>query len=388
VTDTADTLPQILSEIFASHLKLKVVPLQGFTANGGFQEVLISVPNANVLEANISIMSSKPVETELINPNGQQQTIPSAGILISKSSSYSLIKLTKPSQGDWKLRVKGVDRDKVDINLIFNYDLELVMEPLAGGKYKAGDSVDIKAHLESGGQPLNDAELMKTNKSTLIVMDLATKKTEELPLTNAGSDFIGKWTIPEDNRYEIKVRVEDASFYRETEPVVVDAAAGTVTTPAPSSSPVAMPHSEKKPFPWFYVFIGLVVLILAAVAGFLILSRIRQANRGFIGQFIMEIRDKNTGERTNPQYKKLNGFKGKLKLHQLMQLAPEYAETERIVFVPGKGDTVVLFNRSECIVEKAGRAVDAAAGLAMKKNDRVTIVLNNTEKSIQLEYIL
>ncbi|MCL6459814.1 MAG: VWA domain-containing protein [Gorillibacterium sp.] len=388
VTDTADTLPQILSEIFASHLKLKVVPLQSFTANGAFQEVTIPIPNANVLEANISIMSLKPVEIQLIDPNGQQQTIPSAGVLYSKSTSYSLVKLTKPTEGDWKLKVKGANRDQIDINLIFNYDLEFVMDPLAGGAYKAGDTINVKAHLESGGQPLGDAELMKTSKSTLFVTDLATKKTEEIVLKNTGSDFTGEWKVPEAKQYELKVRVENASFYRETEPVTVDAASGTVSTPAPNTSPGAVPDSEKKPFPWTYVFIGLVVLILAATACYLIMSRVRKANRGFIGQFIMEIRDKNTGERSNPQYRKLNAFKGKFKLHQLMQLVPEYAETERIVFVPGKGDTLILFNRSECSIEKAGRAVDATSGLVIKKHDRLTIVLNNTEKSIQLEYIL
>ncbi|MBC8080948.1 MAG: VWA domain-containing protein, partial [Gorillibacterium sp.] len=388
VTDTADTLPQILSEIFASHLKLKVVPVQSLTANGAYQEVTISIPNANVLEANLSIMSSKQVETQLIDPNGQQQTIPSAGILYAKSTSYSLLKLSKPVKGDWKLKVKGVDREQIDINLIFNYDLKLVMNPVVAISPKAGDNIDIKAHLESGGQPIDDPELMKTSKSTLFVTDIVAKKTTEIPLTNVGLEFTGVWQVPEDKKYELKVRVEDASFYRETEPVTVDAASGTVTTPAPSTSPVTTPVLEEEPFPWNYVFIGLAVLVLVATACYLIMSRIRKANRGFIGQFIMEIRDKNTGVRTNPQYKKLNVFKGKFKLHQLMQLAPEYAETEGIVFEPGKGDTLVLFNRSQCIIEKAGRAVDATTGLGIKKHDRVTIVLNNSEKSIQLEYIL
>ncbi|WP_397361840.1 VWA domain-containing protein, partial [Paenibacillus sp.] len=52
-TDSADDLPQILSEIFASHLKLKVVPVQSITANGDYQDVTVNVPNGSVLEANI-----------------------------------------------------------------------------------------------------------------------------------------------------------------------------------------------------------------------------------------------------------------------------------------------------------------------------------------------
>lgn len=101
-TDSADDLPQILSEIFASHLKLKVVPVQSITANGSYQDVTVNVPNSSVLEANISIMSSQPVTAKLTDPSGKSIAIPSDDVLLSKSSSYSLIKLISPEQGDWK----------------------------------------------------------------------------------------------------------------------------------------------------------------------------------------------------------------------------------------------------------------------------------------------
>ena len=75
-TDSAEDLPQILSEIFASHLKLKVVPVQSITANGSYQDVTINVPNGSVLEANISIMSSQPVTAKLTDPAGNEVAIP------------------------------------------------------------------------------------------------------------------------------------------------------------------------------------------------------------------------------------------------------------------------------------------------------------------------
>lgn len=71
ITDTPDDLPQILSEIFADHAKLNVVKLPSVTGNGSYQEVTVNVPNDSVLEANISIMSSKPVEVQLTDPSGQ-----------------------------------------------------------------------------------------------------------------------------------------------------------------------------------------------------------------------------------------------------------------------------------------------------------------------------
>lgn len=390
VTDTAETLPQILSEIFASELRLKVVPLTKLTGSGQYQDVTVPIPNGNVLEANISIVSNKAVDVKLTDPSGKAVQVPGDGVVYSRSNSYSLIKLTKPAVGDWKLQVKGADRDKIDISLVFNYDIRVVMEPLTAASYKAGDRLKIKAHLESAGDPLTDAGLLGAAKASLVATDLDLKKEITAPLTLSGTDFTGEWSLPENHRYEVLVRVEDSGFIRDSEAVTVDAAKGTVTaapSPTASSSAVPSPAPEKKPFPWTAVLLG-GLLALLVIAGLIVfLSRLRKANRGFFGQMVVEVRDEVTGERLSPQYRKLNAFKGRFRLHQLLQLAPEYAETDKIVFEPGKGDTLMLYNRSGCLIERSGRSVDAGKGIELRKNDRIKITLQNVNKSIQLEYI-
>lgn len=110
--------------------------MQSITANGDYQDVTVNVPNGSVLEANISIMSSQPVTAKLTDPSGKEVAIPSNNVLLSKSSTYSLIKLLSPQEGDWKLQVKGVPKDKIDINLVFNYDLELKIDALPSATYK------------------------------------------------------------------------------------------------------------------------------------------------------------------------------------------------------------------------------------------------------------
>jgi len=389
VTSSAEDLPQILSEIFANHLKVKVIPLNGVVGNGQYQDVRVPIPNENVLEANISLISSKPAQVKLYDPSGQERAIPSDGIIYSKSNAYSLIKLSKPELGDWKLQVKGVDKDKIDINLVFNYDIQLVMEPLAPGvTYKKGDQVEVKAHLESNGQVLADEELYKDIKSTLLVTDLDTQQTEELPLTNSGQQFEGSYKVADAHDYELKIKVEDASFFRESEPVKISAkSALPQATPSPSVSPIPVTEKEKEPFPWLYVGGGAALLILLLVLALVILNKVKKANKGFYGQVIIEIRDEDTNERTSPQYKQLNGFKGKFKLHQLLQLAPELAETDKIVFVPGK-DSIIIYNQTPCIIEKSGRAFDASKGKELKNNDRIKITLQKVNKSIWLDYIV
>ncbi|WP_194544682.1 vWA domain-containing protein [Paenibacillus sp. JZ16] len=384
-TSSADDLPQILSEIFASHQQLKIVPVQSITGNGSYQEVTVRVPNANVLEANISIMSSSPVDVKLVDPAGAEQTIPSGNVLRSTSNSYSLLKLLKPQQGDWKLQVKGVSKDKIDINLVFNYDLELTMDPPPPSKVKAGDTIDIKAYLVSNGQKLQDQEQYGNMTAKLLVKDLDTGDESEVELENKGGSFEGSYKIPQKHDYELKVRAEEQSFYRESAPVKISAKAAATGSGSDGKEMTA--GEDAKPFPLWPVIIGIAALLLVGAAAYFILGAIKKANKGFVGQIVIEIRDENTGEKTFPQYKKLTSFKGKFNLHQLLQLAPELKETEKILFMPGKNDRIILKNNSSAVVEKSGRALDASNGTELKNGDRLRVSLQQADKTILFEYL-
>ncbi|MFS0725444.1 vWA domain-containing protein [Paenibacillus sp. 1P07SE] len=382
-TDTADDLPRILSEIFASHQELNIVPVDSFTADGNVRDIPIQVPNANVLEANISVMSSQPVEARLLDPGGAEVAIPSDEVLLTRSSSYSLIKLLRPAEGEWTLQIKGVPQDRIDINLIFTYDLELAIDPPAQTNYAPGDEVTITASLVSGGQPLQDAGQYSNMTAVMYVKDIDTGQTEEAAMTASGPHFEGVYTLPEAHDYEIVVRAEEASFYRESPPVTISAKAG-----AAGETPPPLAGEEDKPFPVVPLILGILGAAIAGAAIFFLARYLKQANRGFVGQLVLEIRDENTGDKSHPQYKKLNLFKGKFHLHQLLQLAPELKETERIVFRPGSNDRLVLQNGSGSTIERSGRAVDAAKGVELKNGDRVTVVLSQTDKTISIEYIV
>lgn len=380
---SADQLPGILSEIFAKHLKLKIVPVNQLVANGDYQDIKINVPNENVLEANISLISSQPVEVKLLDPSGKELAIPSDQVLLSKSKTYSMVKLLKPVQGDWILKVKGIPQDKIDINLVFNYDLQLKLTPLAKQSYKAGETVKIGAFFEDNGTAIADKTIYKSMIATLYVKDLDQGKTEEFTLPAGEQGFAGQFKLGSSANYEVMVKAEDNSFFRETAPqklnVQQSAAVPAVSKPSPAE--------KEKPFPWLYVVLGVVGILLLAALAYILLSRVKQANRGFSGQMVVEIKDEDTGERSNPQYKKLKGFKGKFRLHQLVSLSPELAETDQILFKPAAGDSLLLINNSDCTIEKGGRAIDAKKGRDLKRNDRLRIVLKKVNKSIYIEYI-
>ncbi|MEK4044920.1 vWA domain-containing protein [Paenibacillus sp. FSL H8-0048] len=386
-TNSADDLPQILSEIFASHLKLKVVPVPSITANGDYQDVTVNVPNSSVLEANISIMSSKPVTAKLSDPSGKEVAIPSDKVLLSKSSTYTLIKLLAPEQGDWKLQVKGVPKDKIDINLVFNYDLELKLDALPAKSYGKGDTVDISSHLFSNGAEVTESSLYQEMKAVLLATDKDTGQVQEIPLDNSGAEFKGAFEIKDNHEYELKVRAEESSFYRESDVLTINAKTGTVaTTPPSAGTPAGEEPAAEETSNTLYYIIGGIVLLLAAAAAFWLLRS--KANRGFVGQLVVEVLDNNTGEKTYPQYKKLSGFRGKFTLHQLLQLAPELKESEKLVFTPGTNDRLLLRSGEGITVERSGRAADTSRGLEMKSGDRVTVSLQTVDKTISLEYLI
>ncbi len=363
-----------------------MVPVDSITGNGQFQNVKINIPNASVKEANISIMSSQKVEVKLLDPDGKAVAVPSDQVSVSTSKSYSLVKLLNPQQGDWTLQVKGADKDKIDINLIFNYSLELAMEPLASKTYSKGDKIDISAYMTSNGQKLTDASQVGSLKAVLNVTDLDSGAKSQVPLTTKGTQFTGTFEVPDNHRYELVVRAEEQSFYRETAPVTVDAtgtaASGNsgTATPAPSDGKIVGLSLIN------WIIIALVVILLGVGIWFL-LRFLKQRNRGFVGQMVIEIRDENTGEKSYPQYKKLSTFRGRFNLHQLLQLAPELKETEQITFTPGNNDRILIRNGAESGIEKSGRSIDASKGYELKSGDRVTIALRQVDKTILLEYL-
>lgn len=360
--------------------------MQSITANGDYQDVTVNVPNGSVLEANISIMSSQPVTAKLTDPSGKEVAIPSNNVLLSKSSTYSLIKLLSPQEGDWKLQVKGVPKDKIDINLVFNYDLELKIDALPSATYKKGDKIDITSHLFSNGTQVTLSNLYQDMKAVLLATDIDTGDVQEIELDNSGAVFKGTFEVKESHNYELKVRAEESSFYRESAPVQISAKTGGAATTGPSTGTGKEEPLKEASSKTLYYIIGGILIVLAAGAAWYVLNK--KSARGFVGQLVVEVKDSNTGEKTYPQYKKLAGFKGKFTLHQLLQLAPELKESESVVFTPAKNDRLLLRSGEGVTVERSGRAADASRGLELKSGDRVSVSLQTVDKTIYLEYLV
>ena len=381
-------LPDILTEIFAAHSNLKVQSLGSMTGTGNFEELIVNIPNGNVLEANLSATSNNPVEFKLVDPNGNDRTIPSQDITLHTSNNYSLLKLVSPVQGDWKLYVRGVAGDKINIDLVYNYDIEVTMKPLVQNSYGVGDKMEVGAYLSLQGNPINDPNLYTSAKASLVLTELATGIETRINMNVQGQEFIGDYTLKDKGDYNVKIIVEDTSYIRESEAIQIQVTAATSLAPTVKPNTTDKVEDEGGGTPlWIYIILGILgigVLIGVIVA----LKMYKIAKTPLVGQMVLELMDNSTGKLTPPQYKKLSLFQGKVSLHALLAFAPEFKETEKVILKAAPGDKVMLYNSSAYTIEKSGRVVKANEGLELKKGDRLSMNIADSGQTVQIEYLL
>ena len=216
ITNNANELPQILREIFADNSSLKIYQQNSIIGNGEFQNVTINIPDSNIVEANITMLSLNPIELKLFDIKGNEVKVPSEKVLYTKSNRYSMLKLVSPEKGNWTVKVKGSNSDKIDISLISNYDFKTIMGLNPKTDLFKGDKVEVSAYLESNGQKLQDNEFISTLKATLQIKNLGNGETKEVPMKSSDNKFVAEVTIPDKNSYELIAKIEGAGFTRES----------------------------------------------------------------------------------------------------------------------------------------------------------------------------
>lgn len=213
-------LPEFFNSIFADIDQSNEVILDEFDGDGNYRDVHFSIDNANVMEANIVILSSQQVEdvTLLDNYGNQVDLQNDSRAEFTRSTKYSLVKLIYPEMGDWTIGVKGLSGDHIKVGLIYNYDVNLVVE-VDETSVVAGNSVCIDAYLASGGERMTDAAFYQNMTGMIIGTDENSGKvlTGELVLDSSGVVFEGNFLTEENTTYRMTVHVEGNGFYRDSD---------------------------------------------------------------------------------------------------------------------------------------------------------------------------
>ncbi|MBP1905428.1 Mg-chelatase subunit ChlD [Paenibacillus turicensis] len=208
-TSSADDLPEIFNTIFAMEMRSVLLPVAGVTATGRLQEIEVDIPNSDMEEANIILLSDHAIQES-------QLFYSSENMRMFKSNSYTLIKISQPKKGSAKLKFHGTKGDLVKINLLGSYVME-ASATLGDQPPIKGKPTKIEAYLSSGsGERLKDEPLYDKVNATLWVTETSTKQSTEIPMKNQGNGFITEYTFPNSGDYTWRIRLEGPSFFRET----------------------------------------------------------------------------------------------------------------------------------------------------------------------------
>lgn len=210
-TSSAEDLPDIFNQIFAEEMRSVLMPLAGVTASGQLQEVQVDIPNSSMSEANLILLSAKPLKDA-------QLFYSSKNIRLFKSSSYTLLKITAPKQGKATLKFKGSPGDLVKISLLGSYSMEAVAK-LTDGEAIKGQPTTIEVHLvdSTSNEILQEKELYEGVQAKLVILNKATGIEEVVDMQNDGQRLIAQHTFTATGEYEWFAKLEGEAFFRNTE---------------------------------------------------------------------------------------------------------------------------------------------------------------------------
>ncbi len=219
MTTVPEILPEIFNEIFARYIKSNIIHIGTIETDGqNYNLIDINIPNNSVSEANIVLLSSeKLIDAIIVDPTGKEYSVyKDRTFYFSSTSKYSMIKIVKPQKGDWLLKVKGVKGDKVKINLLYNYEIQLEAV-IANPSAIKGDTIEVIGRLMNETDYLNDIDLISAFNAELEIYDANKTLIDKKPMTLVKDQFVGKYELPTtESSLFFKINAAGAGFYRES----------------------------------------------------------------------------------------------------------------------------------------------------------------------------
>jgi hypothetical protein len=149
----------------------------------GVLETKFNVPGLGVEEINI-IIYGKVSEVELFDAQGQKKDVSPM-----EYNTFTMIKSTDVSAGEWKLITKGTAGNHIKINMVYNTNLEVELKTQALGKVtNPKDRVKFEAYLSSG-EIKADSSNIGGYEAELIVSDAYGKELDKFPMTVVDDHF-------------------------------------------------------------------------------------------------------------------------------------------------------------------------------------------------------
>lgn len=224
---TVKEAEQLLVDFLADVCDLIYRPVATIPGDGGHHEAKITV-SPSVVEANIRIVGGdanaiKNGEIRLFDPKGNEVELRNAGnVRYDVDVNAASIKIVMPTTGDWTLSVKNIRGEDIHIGLLEHFKMNLSStltfpDSNPAGVAYSNDEIGIKAWMTYDGANLSDPALYDAVTSATATC-ISRKNPDDkkiITLQRNGLAFEGSFIIPEDSYYDIVIRLEWNSVYRE-----------------------------------------------------------------------------------------------------------------------------------------------------------------------------
>lgn len=226
INDIAE-IEELLIQFMADMIDLIYTRVKTIPGDGKLHECEIEI-SPSVVEANIRIAGGgadaiKNGKVHLYDPNGNEITLANSGnVRYDVDAMAASIKVIMPKKGKWLLTVEGIVGDDIHIGLLEHFKMNIssiitLPEGNPDGVAYTNDTVGIKTWLSYDGLELTDSSLYDAvTAATAVCVSRANPDDKNIVnLTRDGLSFVGSFVIPEDSFYDITVRIEWNSVYRE-----------------------------------------------------------------------------------------------------------------------------------------------------------------------------
>lgn len=418
IVDQAAGLPLIFSEIFASHIRSSLTEIAEFTAVADeYRDVIIPIPSAFVQEANIIMLSENPlINVRLTDPEGQEVGFDGEQYIHTYANRYSMVKLITPAVGDWTLSVMGVPDDRVTVNLIYSFDVNISVSVsqanVPGPSYNPEWPITVNAGFIFADPRIDPQELYADSQAQLLVFDSGMQLLYTLDMINTGANFTVEYVTEADlEAVHLTVFVQNPDFetssayftvnfgdpldFEETVPATpepVQTPAGPAGYPPEPGPPP--PQGSSGP-PIGMLIIG-AVIIAGAVAIFLFKRGAQPVTTFFCGY--LEVRALlEDGMYTALEAPDLSTFIGRTSLYEFLSLTLK-SQTERVLQSINIGDVYIqpvrsgedpaieLQNKGNCQIQnEEGNTIDASRKFHWMDNQRL-VFSNGSNAKLEVTY--
>lgn len=222
-----DEAKQLLIEFLADVCDINYTQIDVIPGDGGHHECIIPI-SPSVVEANIRIAGgdSDSIKNGLIvlrNPSSKEIELKNSGnVRVDTDATAESIKVIMPTAGDWILTLDGIIGDDIEIGLLEHFKMNLTSElsfPEGNppGIAYTNDTVGIRTWLTYEGNKISEQAIYDAVKSARATCTsrMDPNDVTVVELVQKGTAFEGSFTVHQDSYYDILIRLEWDSVYRE-----------------------------------------------------------------------------------------------------------------------------------------------------------------------------